>query len=141
MLHQLPGELLLEVSDGLDAVDIASLHLSYRKHCILLRSKVRRSTNKVTKGVKTRLKRDRFRILAGQEARDITGSKELLCSFCRDAHPRSFFLEDKLANSPFERRCIGSVDTFYIRTHLSCTSTQINEIIVSAWHLCSLSTL
>jgi hypothetical protein len=90
-LHRLPGELVLEVADWLDAADIASLHLSCRRHCILLRSRVGRATDGVSKEVQSRLRRERYRRLALQEPRDTTGMDELLCSFCEDAHPRSLF--------------------------------------------------
>jgi hypothetical protein len=134
-LHRLPGELVLEVADWLDAADIASLHLSCRRHCILLRSRVRRATDGVSKEVQSRLRQDRYRRLALQEPRDTTGMDELLCSFCEDAHPRSLFPKDELAIPPFERKCTGSKGTFYICKHLSCTFTQVKALTATNGHI------
>lgn len=117
ILHQLPVELLLDITDLLPPVDILALRATSRFLRATLKRPVwsnvkraRRKERAARKAFIRRLDRDAFHRLCAAEhgtRRPWRRSGKAVCAACKATHPPSSFTPSQLSRAPEKRTCRG----------------------------------
>lgn len=117
ILHQLPVELLLDITDLLPPVDILALRATSRFLSATLKrplwmnvKRARRKERAARKAFIRRLDRDAFHRLCAAEhgtRRPWRRSGKAVCAACKTTHPPSSFTPSQLSRAPEKRTCRG----------------------------------
>jgi hypothetical protein len=131
-IYKLPLELNSRFLHHISRADMMSLRSTSRR----FRSRTRRQkpTWHDINDMKARLQRDYYHKLVEAEPTDITTLSELVCSYCRQPHPRSLFQCEEAIKSPHIRWCIGWSRIFRACSHVSGDRIWVLDCIFGTGH-------
>lgn len=120
---------MVEIAGRLQLVDLFALQLTCRgiakSLAEIVQEAKRTSTDRAVQYARFlwRCRQARFAVLAQTEKPG--EDPKLLCSWCTDLHPASYFSPKQITKNPRERMCLGVDAKLYLCPHRSLTWPQL----------------